>query len=164
MHNLRSKHVGSLLTALVMVFTMLGTPPSSARADALTLANFTSLNSSKFMDGGEVASESIAGNLASRDAIGVADFFSQDTQAGTTFTNCASVTEIPQAECEALVTLYNSTNGASWTNHTNWLTTDTPCSWYGVYCTAGYITQLSLDSNKLTGGIPPELGALSHLN
>ena len=56
MHNLRSKHVGSLLTALVMVFTMLGTPPSSARADALTLANFTSLNSSKFMDGGEVAS------------------------------------------------------------------------------------------------------------
>ena len=30
-------------------------------------------------------------------------------------TDCSSVTEIPQSECEALVALYNSTGGASWT-------------------------------------------------
>jgi hypothetical protein len=31
---------------------------------------------------------------------------------------CASVTELPQSECEALVALYNSTNGPNWTQMT----------------------------------------------
>ena len=31
---------------------------------------------------------------------------------------CDSVTEIPKAECEALVALYNSTNGSGWKNRT----------------------------------------------
>lgn len=51
------------------------------------------------------------------------------------FTTCADVTEIPQAECEALVQLYNSTDGPNWTNNTDWLQTNTPCNWYGVACT-----------------------------
>ena len=38
---------------------------------------------------------------------------------------CNQVTEIPQLECEALVELYDSTNGTSWTNNTNWLITNT---------------------------------------
>ena len=59
------------------------------------------------------------------------------------FTGCANQTEIPKAECDALVALYNSTNGAGWTNHTGWLQTDTPCSWYGVYCGAGHVGWLS---------------------
>jgi len=29
-------------------------------------------------------------------------------------TDCAAVTEIPSTECEALVALYNSTDGANW--------------------------------------------------
>ncbi len=29
--------------------------------------------------------------------------------------SCADVAEIPQVECEALVALYNSTNGPGWT-------------------------------------------------
>ena len=35
------------------------------------------------------------------------------TSAQTTF-DCGEVDEIPQAECEALVALYNSTDGANW--------------------------------------------------
>jgi hypothetical protein len=79
------------------------------------------------------------------------------------FTSCAAVTEIPQVECEALVALYNSTNGAGWWNYTNWLATDTPCSWSGVSCSAGHVGSLYLNSNQLTGSLPPELGNLYEL-
>jgi hypothetical protein len=77
--------------------------------------------------------------------------------------NCASVTEIPQAECEALVALYNSTNGAGWTTNTNWLITDTPCTWYRVFCSSGHVTSLNLAPNQLSGSIPPEVGNLTQL-
>jgi hypothetical protein len=37
--------------------------------------------------------------------------------------SCDVVTDIPKAECEALVALYNSTNGANWANKSGWLVT-----------------------------------------
>lgn len=83
--------------------------------------------------------------------------------AGAPFTTCENVTEIPQAECEALIALYNSTDGAGWVNHTDWLTTDTPCSWYGVRCGGDHVTKLRLGANQLSGSIPSELGNLSQL-
>ena len=70
---------------------------------------------------------------------------------------------IPQAEYEALVALYNSTNGANWSNNSGWLDTNTPCNWYGVTCSAGHVTELSLVYNQLNGSIPPELGNLANL-
>jgi len=77
--------------------------------------------------------------------------------------DCSTATGIPQTECEALVALYNSTNGDGWTNHSNWLTTNTPCSWYGVICESDRVTSLSLYYNQLSGAIPPELGNLTAL-
>jgi len=77
--------------------------------------------------------------------------------------DCAAVTEIPYVECEALVALYNSTNGAKWRRNTGWNVTNTPCSWYGVSCSGGHISSLNLRSNKLTGSIPTELGNLAQL-
>jgi len=77
--------------------------------------------------------------------------------------DCAAVTEIPYVECEALVALYNSTNGAKWRRNTGWNVTNTPCSWYGVSCSGGHISRLNLRSNKLTGSIPTELGNLTQL-
>ena len=80
------------------------------------------------------------------------------------FTNCASQIEIPQTECDALVALYNATDGENWTDNTGWLTTDTPCSWDGVGCSSGTnVTNLSLGWNYLSGTIPPELGNLTNL-
>ena len=34
--------------------------------------------------------------------------------------DCATVTEIPRSECEALVAFYTSTDGANWRNNTGW--------------------------------------------
>jgi hypothetical protein len=61
------------------------------------------------------------------------------------------------------VALDNSTNGAGWTNHSEWLTTGTPCSWYGVACDTGHVYALAVGSNQLSGSIPPELGNLANL-
>ena len=60
-------------------------------------------------------------------------------------TDCTAVTEIPQAECETLLNLYNSTDGPNWAaGAEQWHVTNTPCSWQGVDCsTEGYVTQLA---------------------
>ena len=93
-----------------------------------------------------------------------ADLASQDFSASSTlFTNCASVTEIPQSECEALVALFNNTNGAAWTTNTNWLLTNTPCLWYGVNCWGRHVKGVNLTNNQLSGSIPTELGNLNQL-
>ena len=65
--------------------------------------------------------------------------------------DCTTVTEIPVAECEALVALYDSTNGDNWYWKDGWLQTDTPCSWLGITCNAGHVTKLELDTNGLQG-------------
>gem|GEM_PF-3997879 len=75
---------------------------------------------------------------------------------------CHFVTEIPILECQALVALYEATDGAHWFNN-NWLLNTTPCSWYGVGCLQGHVSSLFLYSNGLKGFIPPELGNLSEL-
>jgi hypothetical protein len=47
----------------------------------------------------------------------------------------ARVTNVTNAEYNALVALFASTNGPSWKNNTNWLQSSTsPCTWFGVNC------------------------------
>ncbi len=77
--------------------------------------------------------------------------------------SCSTQTEIPTAECEALETLYNTTNGPGWTNSTNWLADLTPCDWHGVTCAGGSVTELNLYGNGLDGPIPSELADLPNL-
>jgi hypothetical protein len=81
----------------------------------------------------------------------------------TGFTGCGSVTGIPQSECNALVALYNNAGGSSWTHHTNWIQTNTPCLWYGVNCLYGHVRELVLPTNNLHGNIPYQLGDLTQL-
>lgn len=76
---------------------------------------------------------------------------------------CGSVSEIPSAECNALIALYDSTDGTHWSNKTDWNVTNTPCSWYGVTCNGGHVTSLSLAWNNLSGFIPADIGDLSKL-
>jgi Leucine-rich repeat (LRR) protein len=74
--------------------------------------------------------------------------------------------QIPQQERDALIALYNSTNGPSWTDATGWLgPVGTECSWYGVTCDTGKtsVTHLLLGSNQLSGSIPSSLGNLTNL-
>lgn len=77
--------------------------------------------------------------------------------------NCAGVSQVPLAECQALEALYSSTNGAQWYDKAGWTTTNTPCSWYGVTCQAGHISQLDLSDNNLAGPLPAQLSDLTQL-
>jgi Leucine-rich repeat (LRR) protein len=77
--------------------------------------------------------------------------------------DCNTVTDIPTTECEALVALYEGTNGAGWKYHTNWLETTTAGNWYGVRLTGEHVTNLELIFNQLSGAIPAELGSLTNL-
>ena len=65
----------------------------------------------------------------------------------------------------ALVALYNATDGANWHNNGNWLSNAPMGEWHGVTTDSdGRVTQLILDNNQLTGGIPAELGSLTKLD
>ena len=64
---------------------------------------------------------------------------------------------------EALVALYNATDGANWTNNDNWLTDNDISYWHGVKVSDGSVTGLHLGGNNLTGEIPTELGNLTNL-
>ena len=77
--------------------------------------------------------------------------------------DCTTVTEIPEAECSALVSLYNSSHGDDWVDNTDWLVTTTPCTWFGIDCSSGQVSSLDLDNNNLNGPLPTELGNLANL-
>ena len=65
---------------------------------------------------------------------------------------------------EALVALYQATDGDSWINNDNWLTDASLGSWYGVTTNdSGRVIELVLSHNGLSGTIPSELGALTNL-
>jgi hypothetical protein len=65
---------------------------------------------------------------------------------------------VPQAQRDALIALYNATNGPGWTNSSNWLVGD-PCDngWLGIGCGLGdtTVTRLDLGSNGLSGSLSP---------
>ncbi len=71
---------------------------------------------------------------------------------------------VSDAEYNALVALYNSTDGDNWTNNTNWLSANPVETWYGVgVSNYGHVNGISLQNNQLTGTIPPEIGDLGWL-
>jgi Leucine-rich repeat (LRR) protein len=70
---------------------------------------------------------------------------------------------MPEIQCEALVALYNATNGADWYIG-NWATEPDPCAWFRVSCNPdGTVRRLDLYQNNLSGQIPSEIGDLSDL-
>ncbi len=85
---------------------------------------------------------------------------------------CELVTDISRTQCDALVALYNSTNGSGWYDHNNWLgdwdtTPTTACDWEGVYCTEGEwweeVYYIDIEENNLSGIIPAQISGLSSL-
>lgn len=87
------------------------------------------------------------------------------------FTPFISQAQTPcHPDFDALMALYNATDGPNWTNNTGWVdgaagTDCDVCNWYGVDCyTNGRVSELTLASNKLNGLIPSEIGDLTTLN
>ena len=76
----------------------------------------------------------------------------------------AQLQSIVATDRPALVALYNATDGANWTDNTNWSTNAELSDWYGVSTDQnGRVTDLSLQSNSLSGAIPADLGDLANL-
>ncbi len=84
----------------------------------------------------------------------------------------ATLVTTPQRQ--ALIALYNSTNGDSWTNNSGWKTAPlypdgfalpgTEGTWYGITVDGSQqVTEISLLNNNLTGSIPAEIGNLTEL-
>ena len=64
----------------------------------------------------------------------------------------------------ALQALYDATNGADWTDVTNWGTAQALSTWHGVTTNGdGRVTRLELQENGLNGTLPTELENLTHL-
>ena len=78
----------------------------------------------------------------------------------------ACMAQVSEIERNALLDLYNSTNGEQWDYSNAWLTGD-PClnGWYGVYCNANYteVNAILLDQNNLNGTLPPSLSGINNL-
>ena len=74
---------------------------------------------------------------------------------------------VPAAERQILVDLYNGTDGAAWTTHTNWTVGD-PCenAWSGIVCDGSneHVTELWLVGNNLSGSLPANLAGLTWLS
>jgi len=77
---------------------------------------------------------------------------------------CSNVADIPQSECNALVHLYNNTDGKNWKNNTGWNVTNAPCGWKGVSCNDRHVTKLNLSKNNLCGDIPLSLLNLNEIH
>ena len=66
----------------------------------------------------------------------------------------------------ALAVVYYSTDGDDWRNNNRWLVdgvVGNECGWYGVTCTLGIVTKLSMINNNLDGAIPVEIASLTEL-
>ena len=76
---------------------------------------------------------------------------------------------IPAEERQALIALYNATDGDHWTDHSGWLgPAGSECQWHGVVCVPTRdgqwtVFQLSLFANHLVGAIPDSIAQLTHL-
>ena len=93
-----------------------------------------------------------------------------DSQQATDAPASATATALPAAfgsvetDREALVALFNATNGWNWEYNVNWLS-DTPLEeWWGISTNDdGRVSYIGLAYRELSGETPPELGSLSNL-
>lgn len=67
-------------------------------------------------------------------------------------------------DTDALIALYNATQGSNWTNRSGWLTGLASNSWAGVTVANENVVAVNLPNNNLKGGVPQDLLNVSKLN
>lgn len=67
------------------------------------------------------------------------------------------------SDCSALKDFATSLNYKGWASSSGWMTASSVCKWFGVKCSGGRVTEISLKANKLKGVWPAAIGLLSHL-
>ena len=83
------------------------------------------------------------------------------------FTQVFESKTFDRKEREALIALYESTDGDNWKKNDGWLgPIGTECGWYGISCggVQKYIRHLYLVNNSLSGKIPFEIGWLTGIH
>lgn len=73
-----------------------------------------------------------------------------------------SAAQVTASDSLALVSLYNSTGGSLWINHSGWLASNVG-TWYGITTAGGRVTRISLPGNNLSGAATDSLYKLSAL-
>jgi len=141
-----SAHIGDTVTIIGKYIAPGGFFPIAPTVSFGGMAA-TSVTAPSYTEVKAVVGNGASGNLLINTAFGTATY-------NFTFLPSGSLTQ----DSLALVDLYNSTNGAGWTNHTNWLTSAPLSTWYGVIVAGGRIIQLNLTGNNLVGSIPASLG------
>ena len=87
-----------------------------------------------------------------------------DTPVPATATAPPAPARSDESDREALVALYNATDGENWSVSDNWLSDAPLGEWYGVITNDdGRVIELELGENDLSGEIPAELANLSNL-
>ena len=71
--------------------------------------------------------------------------------------------DVPAVERNALVALYNSTNGPEWGRNTKWLSTSPVSEWYGITVSGGRVIKVELENNNLSGVLPGDIVNLTYL-
>jgi surface protein len=165
--------------------------------DIPNAANLTDINFSSFNDGwtcsvtGEIYCTTDGGNTWVNTNTGITNqlgdlfylddehIWSNGSDGGIFLLNCAS-TACTHPDYDALLALYNSTNGPNWTNNTGWVdgaagTDCDPCGWYGITCNgSGRVTCIVLDGNNncsavggsgngLDGQLPHQIDGLTEI-
>jgi Leucine-rich repeat (LRR) protein len=65
---------------------------------------------------------------------------------------------------DALMSIYNNTDGSNWTNNSGWGQDCSFCYWYGVTCDETWnVSQVDFSVNNLTGALPADLLNLPNL-
>lgn len=77
------------------------------------------------------------------------------------------VLAVPASERDALIALFNSTNGDNWVDNTNWNSSELVGNWQGIRTTniggVGHVSEINLGGNNLTGTMPTEIGNFPEL-
>lgn len=73
----------------------------------------------------------------------------------------AVLAQVSKEEKQALIDLYNTTNGADW--NTKWDLESPISSWHGLTVESGKVTAINLMFNNLQGPLPASLGNLKNL-
>jgi len=75
--------------------------------------------------------------------------------------------QVPIIERNALITLYNATDGANWTFNGGWNSSEPVADWYGITVEniigQDHVIYIGLELNELSGHIPVEIGNFTYL-
>ncbi len=109
-------------------------------------------------------------SVASVDADGLVTPVSSGTaditaMAGEASESVTVTVMLPSPDREALIAIYNATDGPNWTRQDNWLSEAPISTWQGITTNdMARVTKLTLGHVGMSGPIPAELGQLAYLD